>query len=248
MGAPRKKKEEEAPPGAPMWMATFSDLVTLMLAFFVMLVAMANFDDTQRIEAVVESIQRALGTGGADKKALGTSKMEAFTEAIRRAQSLQPTQVAMKQALAKHTSDNHVRMVQTEQELRIRLPARVFFQPGSAQLHPGSYALLADLAKVLVQDDLSLRVEGYADGTGDELSNWELSGDRALAVVMALREKGPVPGENLSAMAMGPFTPGVVIGEDSDWNRRVELVVTTDDVSGAAAGRLLQWGGPDGGR
>jgi len=248
MGAPRQKKPEEKPDGAPMWMATFSDLVTLMLAFFVMLVAMANFDDTKRIEAVVESIQRALGTGGADKKALGTSKMQTFTEAIRRAQSLQPTQVAMRQALAKHTSDNHVRMVQTEQELRIRLPAKVFFKPGSAELHPGSYALLADLAKVLVEDDLDLRVEGYADGTGRELDNWELSGDRALAVVMALRTKGPVPGDNLTAVAMGPFTPGAAIGEDSEWNRRVELVVTTDETTGAAAGRLLQWGGPDGGR
>jgi len=243
----RPKKGCDCKPGAPGWMATFSDLVTLMLAFFVMLVAMANFDDVKRIEAVVESIQRALGVGGENKKALGTSSEEAFTEAIRRAASLQPTQVAMQQALAKHTSDNHVRMVQTEHELRIRLPAKVFFKPGSAELHPGSYALLTDLAKVLVEDDLDLRVEGYADGTGSEADNWELSGDRALAVVYALRTKGPVPGENLTAMAMGPFSPGSIIGEDSEWNRRVELVVTTDDVSGAAAGRLLQWEGPNGG-
>jgi chemotaxis protein MotB len=229
-----------------MWMATFSDLVTLMMAFFVMLVAMANFDDTQRIEAVIESVQQALGTHGTDSRALGTSKKPDFTEAIRRAMSLQPTQVAMTQALAKHTSDDHVRMVQTEQELRIRLPARVFFEPNSAVLHPGAYALLADLAKVLVADDLKLRVEGYADQTGDELSNWKLSGDRALAVVLALREKGPVPGENLSAMAMGSFVPGAVIGEDAEWNRRVELVVTTSDKSGGAAGRLLNWEGPHG--
>lgn len=241
-----KKQACECPPGAPMWMATFSDLVTLMMAFFVMLVAMANFDDTQRIEAVVESIKNALGTGGANSKALGTHIEEAFTEAVRRAESLQPTQVAMQQALAKHTSDDHVRMVQTEQELRIRLPAKVFFEPGSSELHPGSYALVADLAKVLVADDLSVRVEGYADGSGSERANWELSGDRALAVVLALREKGPVPGNHLSAMAMGSFSPGAQIGEDPDWNRRVELVVTTDDTSGGAAGRLLDWEGPHG--
>jgi len=243
---PKKEKPCECEPGAPMWMATFSDLVTLMMAFFVMLVAMANFDDTQRIEAVVESVQRALGTGGANTKALGTSVEQAFTEAVRRAESLQPTQVAMKQALAKHTSDDHIRMVQTEQELRIRLPAKVFFKPGSAELHPGSYALLADLAKVLVSDNLAVRVEGYADGSGSELANWKLSGDRALAVVLALREKGPVPGENLSSMALGSFSPGASIGEDPEWNRRVELVVTTSDISGGAAGRLLDWEGPHG--
>jgi chemotaxis protein MotB len=247
MGA-RKAKPCECTPGAPLWMATFSDLVTLMMAFFVMLVAMANFDDTQKIEAVIESVHEALGIKGYDRKSLGTAKLEAFTEAVRRQKSLNPTEVKMTQALAKHVSDDFIRMTTTEHELRIRLPERVFFQPASATLHPGAYALIADVATIIAQDELSVRVEGYADGTGSEQANWELSGDRALAVVMALRQKGPVAGMHLQAVAMGAFQPGAAIGEDADWNRRVELVVHTRDASGAAGSRLLERGGPDGGR
>ena len=47
--ARRKKKEQEKKEGAPAWMVTYSDMVTLLLTFFVMLVAMASFEDVQRV-------------------------------------------------------------------------------------------------------------------------------------------------------------------------------------------------------
>ena len=185
-------------------------------------------------------MQKALGVQGYDSRLIGTSKKKDFTESVRRVQLVNPVEVKMQQAMSKHVSDDFIRITTMERELRIRLPEKVFFQPGSAVVHPGAYALLADVGKIIAEDELSVRVEGYADGTGSEQANWELSGDRALAVVMALREKGPVPGKSLESVAMGAFTPGVDIGEEADWNRRVELVVHTRDASGAAGSRLLQ--------
>ena len=52
----RKKKKDEKMEGLPAWMATYSDMVTLLLTFFVLLLAMATFDDTKRVEAVFESL------------------------------------------------------------------------------------------------------------------------------------------------------------------------------------------------
>ena len=40
----KEKKQKESSEGAPEWMVTFSDMTTLLLTFFVMLIAMANFD------------------------------------------------------------------------------------------------------------------------------------------------------------------------------------------------------------
>lgn len=40
----RKKKEEAPAPGSPAWMATFSDLMNLLLCFFVLLFAMSSVD------------------------------------------------------------------------------------------------------------------------------------------------------------------------------------------------------------
>lgn len=237
----RQRKQDEVKEGLPMWMGTFSDLVTLMMAFFVMLVAMANFEDVKRIEAVIESIHTALGVNGYERKLVATSSEAQFTEDVRRDDAIQPVIAKLRQAMAKHISDDFVRMVQHEQELRLRIDGGVFFQPGSSRLHPAAYALLTDLARVLAPEAVDLRVEGFADGSGSEEANWSLSSARAVAVVMALREKGPIEGHRLEAVAHGAFHPSAEIGESADWSRRVEIVLRTDDLAGArAAGRLME--------
>lgn len=47
-----KRKEETPAPGSPAWMATFSDLMNLLLCFFVMLFAMSNFEESKMAEFV----------------------------------------------------------------------------------------------------------------------------------------------------------------------------------------------------
>ncbi|SFG00541.1 chemotaxis protein MotB [Lachnospiraceae bacterium C7] len=62
-----KKKEEEAPKGSPAWMATFSDLMNLLLCFFVLLFSMSSVD-TAKFEEVISSLQSSfsiLPSGGA---------------------------------------------------------------------------------------------------------------------------------------------------------------------------------------
>ena len=47
-----KRKEDTPPPGAPAWMATFSDLMNLLLCFFVMLFAMSTLEESKLQEMV----------------------------------------------------------------------------------------------------------------------------------------------------------------------------------------------------
>ncbi len=60
-----KQKEEEAPAGSPAWMATFSDLMNLLLCFFVLLYAMSSVDEA-KFEEIAASFSTAFGifTGG----------------------------------------------------------------------------------------------------------------------------------------------------------------------------------------
>ena len=61
------KKQEEAPKGSPAWMATFSDLMNLLLCFFVLLFSMSTVD-AERFEIVIASLQSSfsiLPSGGA---------------------------------------------------------------------------------------------------------------------------------------------------------------------------------------
>ncbi len=61
-----KKKQEEAPKGSPAWMATFSDLMNLLLCFFVLLFSMSSID-AAKFEQVVASFNETFSvfTGGA---------------------------------------------------------------------------------------------------------------------------------------------------------------------------------------
>ncbi len=222
----RKRKPPEPKKGAPLWMATFSDLVTLLLTFFVLMMSMANFDDTAKVDAVIESIQEALDPRGYERRLLGSSDQVAFTLETHETQALQPVIVRLREAFSKQVSNDFVKMVEKEQEVRLRLDERAFFRKGSAELHPAAYTVMSDIAGVLATADVSIRVEGYSDLSGDERDNWKLSTDRAVAVVLALRNRGPVDGERIEAVGLGPHHAS---GTDPAWARRVEIVLKAHD-------------------
>ncbi len=235
----REKKPDEPPAGLPGWLATYSDMVTLLLTFFVMLMAMASFDDPAKVSAVVESIQMAFGVNGFDEALLGSMDAEALSEAIRREVSVQPVYAKVRQAMSAHVSDELVSISQQENEVRLRLDDRVFFRPGSTTLHPSAFAIVSDLAKIVAEFESELVVEGHSDASGNEQQNWELSALRAVAVVQAMRIRGPVPGERLTAASFGSHRPSSLFSEDEAWNRRIEFVIRTDDVGAAGASRSL---------
>jgi chemotaxis protein MotB len=245
MGKPEKKCED-CNEGLPMWMATFSDMVTLLLTFFVLLLAMATFDDTQRVEAVFQSVHEALGVGGQNARLIGIQTQPSYSQdATIRDEVMRPIVSRLRQAMENHISEDLIRMVQNEQEVRLRLDDRVFFRPGATSLHPTAYALIADIADILSEQEGHIRVEGHTDATGDERANWVLASARALSVVEAFREKGPIAGSRLESSSHAHFQPASTFGEDATWNRRVEIIIVSDDVNTSrAAEEIMNSGGP----
>ncbi|MCM1268463.1 MAG: flagellar motor protein MotB [Bacteroidales bacterium] len=65
-----KKKQEDPPKGSPAWMATFSDLMNLLLCFFVLLFAMSNVDEAKQ-EAIVASFNQAFSVFSGGAQAIG---------------------------------------------------------------------------------------------------------------------------------------------------------------------------------
>lgn len=83
----RKKKEQEAPAGAPAWMTTFGDLMNLLLCFFVLLFSMSSLD-AQKFESIVASLSSSFsimsggdaGVGEGTLISAGVSQMTMFNE------------------------------------------------------------------------------------------------------------------------------------------------------------------------
>ena len=69
-----KKKPEEAPAGSPAWMATFSDLMNLLLCFFVLLFSMSS-TDTAKFEEVIASIQSSFSIFSSGGTSIGEGHM-----------------------------------------------------------------------------------------------------------------------------------------------------------------------------
>jgi outer membrane protein OmpA-like peptidoglycan-associated protein len=112
------------------------------------------------------------------------------------------------------------------EQLEIR--EMVYFQTGSARLQKRSWALLDNVAKVmLAHPEIELiRVEGHTDSTGSLKTNMRLSKARAQTVVRYLITKGGVAKERLMAEGFGPTRPLVPDAKTRDelaQNRRVEF-------------------------
>ena len=251
MGRRREKaKEESSGPTAPFWMVTYSDMVTLLLTFFVMLMAMANFDEVGRVEAVLESIRLALGAGGRHQTLLGVTPQELNQPSeLQPLDELQPIMSQLRESLSRHVSDDMVRMTRTQTEVRVQLSDRVLFAPGSEELHPAAYALLSGLGETLARHPVQIRVEGHTDATGDAHTNWRLSSLRAVSVVSAMQESGGIDGRQLEANGYGSYRPASPDGGDTTWDRRVELVIqSTSPLAYDAIYKVEQLtGGIDGG-
>lgn len=228
--ARRTKKEAPPPAGAPAWMVTFSDMTTLLLTFFVMLLSMANFDDLVRLNAVMESIRDALSLGNFDVKLSSAEEQSSpYAESPSANDSLAPMVVKLREALAEHLSDDRVRMTNERTEVRIQLDDRVLFGPNETSIHPAAYGLIGDIARAVAGEPVNIICEGHTDATGSPRENWELSADRAVSVVMALQEQGPIPGKRLEAHGFSHYRPvETTEGNPSDWNRRVEIVIHSD--------------------
>ena len=66
----KKQKQEEAPAGSPAWMATFSDLMNLLLCFFVLLFSMSSIDQ-KRWEEVAASFNATFSIFSGGAQAIG---------------------------------------------------------------------------------------------------------------------------------------------------------------------------------
>ncbi len=69
-----KQKQEEPPKGAPAWMATFSDLMNLLLCFFVLLFSMSSVDE-EKFEALIASLQSQYSILKGGGSSVGEGKM-----------------------------------------------------------------------------------------------------------------------------------------------------------------------------
>ncbi|MCD6101324.1 MAG: flagellar motor protein MotB [Candidatus Marinimicrobia bacterium] len=228
----RKRKEDIEKPSSPHWMTTYSDMVTLLLTFFVLLISFSTIDKVMFDKAMF-SIRGALGVLKRNVSMLSnpTVPKESMLDQRRRA-ALYRNINAMKELARAMGYEKDISVEMTTTGFLIRMGSRVLFDLGSADLKPEAYPILQLVGEVLKEDVAEVVVCGHTDNlpirSGKYPSNWELSTARALSVVKYLINKVGVPPEILVAAGYSEYRPLVpnTSEENRQKNRRVEFLVT----------------------
>ena len=190
------KRPRAAPPAEEEdWLTTYADAITLLMAFFVMLVSFSKVD-IPAFEAAMAGIQDKLGKDDAPKRPMFTLQQNLNS-------ILEEVQIDQDQV---ETGFDQAGVV-------IDFETGSFFRPGSAELLPQAEEILLEIAYELSQSPYDLYfvdVEGHTDDapikTPQFPSNWELSTARATGVVRFLISADVQP-ERLKASGYADVRP-----------------------------------------
>ncbi len=217
--------------GAPAWMATFSDLCTLLLTFFVLLLSFADMN-VREFKAMLGSVRDAFGvqfeTQGS-YEALSSSPVS--LDGRQPQQNESEAEDEMQARIEALGLEDEIEVEADEGGLTVRIRERVLFGSGSADL---SVEEAGPILRTVVELGMSMSTELAVHGHTDDRpiqnvrypSNWELSAARASSVVRYLVGERLIP-EAMKVSIAGYADTRPVVPNDSDEhrarNRRVEF-------------------------
>jgi chemotaxis protein MotB len=243
---PRRRKLEEhhEEENGERWMASYMDMVTVLLCMFIVLFAISSinegkYDQLRNSLAAGFGVTKVSATDPADSTVAvvpdtvyakdATKKDEEL--AVREVEELDALKEKIRAALAHEGLADSVRFVIDERGLTVRLVGtETFFETSSAVLTAQAGRILDAVAPTLVGTVHDISIEGHADyrkSVAPYPSNWELSSDRAVHVLRRLVEAGDVPQDRVAAVGYGSARP-ISTGKSPQKlavNRRVDIVV-----------------------
>jgi chemotaxis protein MotB len=175
------------------WMVIFTDLVSLMLTFFVLLFSMSTIQ-VDRWNDVIDALSQSLNPTSTKAQSSATASFNIATLFRKRAINLDYLTSVLDEAVANDDLLFNSQLMRLEDRLVIALPGDLLFQPGKAVLADNAKKALFNLGGVLRNIGNQIGINGHTDpvppaGT-EYTSNWELSMARATAVANALKQSG----------------------------------------------------------
>ncbi len=220
----------------PAWMITFSDLVTLLMTFFIVLVSMASLTDVYKRKVALGSVSGTFGTGAPGLDDLTTADVQDRVDPgpINLFKDLSPVKERLWQE-----PDTDLRFESNRFVQRLSMDADALFAPGSAELTDKGRGLLDRVRPVVAGSSYPLGLTGHAGEGLDEFGpdflqrpqgavdfSWELSLARVMVVYRYFLESG-IDAQKLRVEAFGRFRPRVGAGvrDGRQSNRRVEITL-----------------------
>ncbi|MBH47532.1 MAG: hypothetical protein CME71_05130 [Halobacteriovorax sp.] len=248
-------------PGLPGWMATFSDMVTLLLTFFVLLLSFAK-TESAKYEAALGSIRNAFG-GNVLKQGEVIQKGKSPDDSPTMMESQDPIKPfpieflttegfldkhevnressedlgSMKQDLQEHGLSQNVDVYEMPEGIKVVVKDKIYFNEGSVTPSKIVVKVYDDLVKMLSTKDWVVFVQGHAsvgERGSDGKDAFDLSAARASAVAKSLIRRG-VRAKKVTTVFYGDTRAISIPSRSQDENdrasRRVEFMIRKADLT-----------------
>ena len=202
------------------WLITYTDTITLLLAFFVLILSTADIDQSkfeEKLQGIAETLLKR------EKAKLPLSEVKKKLDEV----------------FKKYELEDEVEVMLDRKGITVEFASQSFYPSGSANILPTAVPVLEGIGEALSGISLSaymIEVEGHTDDVPIQTplypSNWELSVNRATNIVKFLQTIG-IDQEHLKAAGYGETRPkvpnvaedGTPIPENRAENRRVVVFV-----------------------
>lgn len=235
MSARRAKAAEAEKESSERWLLTYADLITLLLAFFIVLWSIGQAD-IKKFDAIRNSLAKAFNVGIGDATE-GTSPIfdggsnfdpQPFGAV---ANDLAQIEQEFDKFAEKNGLTEKIKIRSDKDQIVISLADNLLFDSASATLKPEAFFVLDEAAKIIASLDNQIRVEGHTDSialnTGEFASNWELSSARATEVLRYLVDEGGINPDRIFAAGYAEYRPveNNNTPEGRAANRRADIVI-----------------------
>ena len=241
-----RRHEEEEHESSERWLLTYSDMITLLLALFIMLYTISSLDKG-KYNALASNLGIAFnggssivesgypggnGTGGDGNGGTSTANPAQTdpggTIIVQGNYSQEDIERLVRSLIQSNGLDSMANVRLEERGVVVSFQDALLFGSGSADITDVSLEMLKKLTVIVSACKNYIRVEGSADDvpvSGRFASNWELASQRAINVAKALMNFGINP-SRISATSYGEYRPVVPndTPEHRKLNRRVDIV------------------------
>lgn len=214
-------------------MTTFADLMSLLMAFFVLLYAMSSVDDQKfqeivysfnklQQDSIVEDEEKGKGKSNGDGKSDEPSVIDSF-----------PLYESLIETYQTEIKEGEASVEKRDSKIYITFPGGIAFESGSATIKREFLYSLRKLFEISYYDT-SIEILGHTDSDpisgGKYRSNWDLSSSRAASVAEALLKMKIVKPGRIKVTGMADTQKISKLPEEKAKDRRIEIVIEQLDM------------------
>ncbi|MEE8577083.1 MAG: flagellar motor protein MotB [candidate division Zixibacteria bacterium] len=230
----RYRRDSDDDENLDRWLLTYADLITLLLAFFVVMYSMSQVD-AKKFGQMSEALNGILRGGPSILK--GEMDSRKTGHGLLNIGDLKMIQTKVEERFKSIERNNEINTEISERGLIVHVMESALFSAGSADLQPRSREVLDLVSELILPLPNHIRVEGHTDDrpirTAVYPTNWELASARATSVVRYFIENHDIRPSRISALGYGKFRPirPNNTTENRASNRRVDIVVMTMELT-----------------